>query len=135
LVGGSRCKRWESSGGIIGRTGAEDDHQHARSILDKASSALRPYATIDQGLSARARITLSVLVSVPDAVRSSGEPLDELVILTLDLLSYVTNVAPPFRPRLSVWTRITVRALKFCVGSVLICTFNVKIVKRAVNYF
>jgi hypothetical protein len=65
----------------------------------------------------------------------SCEPRDELVILTLDLLSYVTGVAPPFRLGLSVWTRITVRALKFCVRSVLISTFNVKIMKRAVNYF
>src|SRR6266571_6237515 len=77
--------------------------------------------------------TFSVLVGVPGTVRGSGEPRNELVILTLDLLSYVTDVAPPFRPRLSVWTRITVRALKFCVRRALISTFDVEIVKRAMN--
>jgi len=83
----------------------------------------------------RALSTFLVLVGVPDAVRGSGEPRDELVVLTLDLLSYVIDIEPAFRPRLAVWTQITVRAFKRCVRSILVSTFNMKIMKRAVDYF
>jgi len=44
-----------------------------------------------------------ILIGVPDSVRGSGQPRNELVILTLNLLSYVTNIAPAFRPRFAVW--------------------------------
>lgn len=74
------------------------------------------------------------MVGVPDSMRGSVKARNERAMSVLNLFSFVIGIAPAFRPRLSVWTRIAVGALKFRVRCVLLPAFDVEIVKCAVDY-